>query len=233
MMKRSFFKSFLLCLLCALLFCTPLTLASCGPNGPTPTPPEDDDTPQPAPDEPTVVLAGEGAENQYIVVRSENANSGSDISKGAALLCKTINERFGSDLSITTDWTGAGGVAESPYEILVGTTNRDVSPTVDKELGVNEFIIRMVDTKLVITASSQAGITYAVNYFIEKYVDAQTASLKVPATLNYKGEYTVYYEVASAGGSGAAKYDTALALACLQGIVNRESKSTVYVNSGG
>ena len=233
MMKRSFFKSFLLCLLCALLFCTPLTLASCGPDEPTPTPPEDDDTPQPAPDEPTVVLAGEGAENQYIVVRSENANSGSDISKSAALLCKTINERFGSDLSITTDWTGAGGVAESPYEILVGTTNRDVSPTVDKELGVNEFIIRMVDTKLVITASSQAGITYAVNYFIEHYVDAQTASLKVPATLNYKGEYTVYYEVASAGGSGAAKYDTALALACLQGIVNRESKSKVYVNSGG
>ena len=43
----------------------------------------------------------------------------------------------------------------------------------------------------------------------------------------------MYYEVPSAGGSGATKYDTAMALACLQGIVNRESKSKVYVNSGG
>ncbi len=230
MMKKSYLRSFLLCLLCALLICSPLALTSCGPD--EPTPPEDE-TPTPEPSESMIVLAGEGAEHPYIVVRSENVHSGSDISKGAAALCKAINNRFSSDLDITTDWTGAGGVAESPYEILVGTTNREDSAKADKDLGINEFIIRMVDTKLVITASSAAGITYAVNYFIEHYVDAQTASLKVPASLDYKGEYTVYYEVASAGGSGAAKYDTALALACLQGIVNRESKSKVYVNSGG
>ncbi|MBE6660311.1 MAG: hypothetical protein E7605_02795 [Ruminococcaceae bacterium] len=236
MMKKSYLRSFLLCLLCALLICSPLALTSCGPDEPTPTPPEDDTPPTsepPEPSEPMIVLAGEGAENPYIVVRSESVHSGSDISKGAAALCKAINTRFGSDLNITTDWTGVGGVAESPYEILVGTTNRDASPKVDKDLGVNEFIIRMVDTKLVITASSPSGVTYAINYFIEHYVDAQTASLKVPASLDYKGEYTVYYEVESAKGSGATKYDTALALACLQGIVNRESKSKVYVNSGG
>jgi hypothetical protein len=178
------------------------------------------------------VLAGEGAENPYAVVRSDDAHSGSKISMGAATLRKAINERFGG-VAITTDWTGAGGTPESDYEILVGPTNRSESEEVIKDLGVNEFIIRMVGKKLVIVASSEAGITSAVNYFVETYVNAQTTSLKIPETLNYKGEYTVYYEVPSAGGSGAAKYDTAMALACLQGIVNRESKSKVYVNSGG
>jgi hypothetical protein len=136
-------------------------------------------------------------------------------------------------MEITTDWTGAGGTPEGEFEILVCPTNRAESGEVIKDLGVNEFIIRMIGKKLVIVASSEAGITSAVNYFVETYVNTQTTSLKIPETLNYKGEYTVFYEVPSAGGSGAAKYDTAMALACLQGIVNRESKSKVYVNSGG
>lgn len=221
-MKRTKKTRFFLCLLSAIMLLTPIGLLSCNRGNGT-TPPEGGAS---------VVLAGEGALGAYTVIRSDNVHSGSKISAGAAALRKAIEERFGG-VTISTDWTGAGGTPESEYEILVGPTNRPESEQVAGELGVNEFIIRMVGKKLVIVASSEAGIPSAVDYFVQTYVNSQSSALKVPETLNYKGEYTVFYEVASAGGSGAAKYDTALALACLQGIVNRESKSKVYVNSGG
>lgn len=223
-MKHTRKTRFLLCLLSAIMLLSPIGLASCkGDQGDVPTPPAD---------VASVVLAGEGVENPYVVVRSDDVHSGSKISAAAAALRKAINERFGG-VNITTDWTGAGGTPESEYEILVGPTNRPESDEVIKDLGVNEFIIRMVGKKLIIVASSDAGMDAAIDYFAQTYINAQATSLKVPEDLNYKGAYTVYYEVPSAGGSGAAKYDTAMALACLQGIVNRESTSKVYVNSGG
>ena len=246
-MKKSYLRSFLLYLLCALLICMPLSLWSCGKKAseeptldysPEDTPGADEEQPsdpgqeEEDTDEQYIILAGEGVENPYIIIRGESVHSGSDTAMGAATLRQAIKNRFGT-MDITTDWTGTGGVAESEFEIVVGSTNRAASEEVAKDLGLNEFILRVVENKLIIVASSDAGVMHAAKYFIEHYVNAQTGSLKIPATLNYKGEYTVYYEVASAGGSGAAKYDTALALACLQGIVNRESSSKVYVNSGG
>lgn len=223
-MKQPRLTTRMLCLLCALMMLLPAGLASCRDT--------QSNTPEPPAQTPSVVLAGEGVQGSYTVIRSEEVHSGSQTASGAAKLRKAINDRFGG-VNIATDWTGAGGTPESEYEILVGATNRPESEEVAKDLGTNEFIIRMVGAKLVIVASGEAGITSAVNYFVETYINAQTTSLKVPENLNYKGEYTVFYEVPSAGGSGAAKYDTALALACLQGIVNRESKSKVYVNAGG
>ncbi len=220
-MKQTLTTRLLLCLLSAIMLLSPAGLLSCD-RGNDPTPPE----------QASLVLAGEGAIGAYTVIRSEDVHSGSATSAAAAALRKAINDRFGG-VDISTDWTGVGGTPESEYEILVGATNRPESAQVAAELGVNEYIIRMVGKKLVIVASSEAGLTKAVDYFIEAYVNTQTTSLKIAENNNDKGEYTVYYEVASAGGSGAAKYDTALALACLQGIVNRESQSKVYVNSGG
>jgi hypothetical protein len=225
-MKKRYWNAFLLCLLCAAMLLSPIGLMSCKDN--------QDDGPTPPAASTSFVLAGEGAENPYVVVRSDEVHSGSKISIGAATLRKAIGERFGS-MEITTDWTGAGGTPEGEFEILVGPTNRAESGEVIKDLGVNEFIIRMIGKKLVIVASSEAGITSAVNYFVETYVNTQTTSLKIPETLNYKGEYTVFYEVPSAGGSGAAKYDTAMALANVgdvsEPVLTSSGVHIIYYNS--
>ena len=243
-MKKISLRRIALFLACIMLLCYAISLTACSDKTPSDSHPPTDDTPDDTPDKPEpepptddpaeeqLVLAGEGAENAYVVVRSENVHSSSAAAMGPATLRKAINDKFGG-VGITTDWTGAGGTPESEFEIVVGPTKRAVSEEVAKDLGINEFILRVVGSKLVIVASTESGLKSAVNYFIENYVNAQTGSLKIPKTLDYKGEYTVYYEVASAKGSGAVKYDTALALACLQGLVNRETENKVYVNSGG
>ena len=163
-MKQTRKTRFLLCLLSAIMLLSPISLMSCKDNqGSGPNPPAGGSS---------FVLAGEGAENPYAVVRSDDAHSGSKISAGAAALRKAINERFGG-VAITTDWTGAGGTPESDYEILVGPTNRSESEEVIKDLGVNEFIIRMVDY-LVDNETGDISIAPKVAYRPRLSADALT-----------------------------------------------------------
>ena len=69
------------------------------------------------------------------------------------------------------------GIVENTYEILIGSTNRDESTAaVTSRLKYYDYVIKYIDTKLVINAGSDEALETAVNYFIENYVNTNIAS---------------------------------------------------------
>ncbi len=60
---------------------------------------------------------------------------------------------------------------ESPYEILLGQTNRGLPSQVDcQALGINGFTIRTEGEKLYLAGGDAYGVLYAVYEFLEKYL---------------------------------------------------------------
>ena len=69
------------------------------------------------------------------------------------------------------------GFSENMYEILIGGTNREQTAAVsDRHLKYYDYVIKYIDTKLVINAGSDEALLNAVNYFTEKYVNTKLAS---------------------------------------------------------
>lgn len=122
---------------------------------------------------PKLVLA-ENGETQYKIIRGENAK---DWEVAAAVnFRKAFKELTGVNIDLTTDWEKKDFdiTQRSPYEILIGETNREGSEfTIDTSiLGKRDFIIRTEGSKIVIRALSEKGINAAVEYFFAEYCGA-------------------------------------------------------------
>lgn len=93
---------------------------------------------------------------------------------------------FAHDLNIEED---------SGYEILLGQTNRKASKDALAELsdkiGSNAFIIKVTDTKIIITGHNDESIVFGVNYFIENFVETITAKDK---TITFPEEGYTYMQ---------------------------------------
>lgn len=69
------------------------------------------------------------------------------------------------------------GFSENMYEILIGGTNREQTAAAsDRHLKYYDYVIKYIDTKLVINAGSDEALLNAVNYFTENYVNTKLAS---------------------------------------------------------
>lgn len=76
--------------------------------------------------------------------------------------------------------------SENDCEILVGNTNRQESIDAVKELGQNEFVIKVVGSKLVICGANHFGTFRAVEYFCENILSEGT-SFTLESDFVYKG----------------------------------------------
>ena len=101
------------------------------------------------------------------------------------------------ELTRETDWykkndENAKKDAEAAKEILIGHTNRSATAEAIKDLKFNEFIIKVMDHKIVVCGASEAGTLQAVEYFGANYVQ-QGTSLELPKDLVYIGsvDFTV------------------------------------------
>ncbi|MBQ7338714.1 MAG: hypothetical protein IJW40_09725 [Clostridia bacterium] len=218
-MKKIFYL-FLALLLCAtvLVACTPA-------DGDKPDIPEGE----------RMVLLQDGAAT-FQVIRSDLITSTDPATKSAIRVVSSIKELTGMEPSIYTDYTGKGGYAEMEYEILIGETTRPESATAYEIMGDQDYAICVVDTKLCIVGRNARCLDFAIDEFFADHLYFEDGIMYVSNQLSIKDVYRlpegIYFEVAGPKGKGSAKFDESVALACLQGIMNRESPNKVYVNSG-
>ena len=136
----------------------------------------------------------------YAVIRSEKA--GANAKTASIDLKNRLSELFGSDVAISEDWKKP---EEGALEILIGSTNREESAAADAAFGEEiRYSVSISGNNVVITASSDAVISYAVDYFLSVlYYDAENARIYLPAELNYTSEA---FSTLSVALDGKAQY---------------------------
>jgi hypothetical protein len=189
-------------------------------------------------EENSLIIARDGQFN-YQIVRSDLKGRGTVEQIVSVQLRQALGDMVGASPAIGTDYDGEfEGFSRQECEFLIGKTNREESDTAYAAMGDYEYSITIVGSKICICGVNDRALQCAMDDFLANYLKkTDDGIIYVSREMNvlansYIAEGT-YFEVKAAGGSGAAKYDEALALACLQGIMNRESPARVYVNSGG
>ena len=143
-----------------------------------------------------VDIVKDGA-SEYIIMRSDNAPSGSAETKAAIALRAAIKAATGVELTMKTDWDKEGNIPTDTKEILIGATNRPESAAVLEGLGEDQYVIRMIGNRLVINATSDEAITMAVERFAAELLgyDSEAGTyakntLSLPADYSTSGEYS-------------------------------------------
>ncbi|MHB1151935.1 MAG: hypothetical protein ACYCWE_11715 [Eubacteriales bacterium] len=116
-------------------------------------------------------------ENQLIVVQNKTSpyiivrpDEGSAAETEATIKLKAaISKVTGTELKITTDWDGKTDNSNR-LEILIGNTNRIESAQAAKELTENQFVIKTMNSRIVITGGSSKALTDAVDYFLKEFL---------------------------------------------------------------
>ena len=187
-----------------------------------------------APEERLVLM--EGAVPSYQVIRSDLLTAADVPTKAAIRIVTELTELTGIEPTIGTDYTGKGGKAEIPCEILVGETNRPESAQALELMDGMDYAIVAIGSKICVVARNERSYNMAIDLLLSNYLYWEDGAMYVSKALSVKDIYrlpeNVYFHVRGAGGSGYQKFDQAVALACLQGIMNRESPNKVYVNGG-
>lgn len=106
-----------------------------------------------------------------------------------------ILSKTGKTLEVTDDFVNeAYGIVESPYEIIIGDCNRSVIKDIKETLGAEDYIIKVIGTKIVILGGSEASTANAVGTFRRKCISSnETEGLVIAGDyeLIYKGEYQI------------------------------------------
>lgn len=213
-----------LCLMLATLMLIPTFLVGCQPpEDPSPEQPPEDNTPTTTP----VPLINEDGSYAFQIIRPDNCSQ--DVQDSAVAISAAFKAIYGKGPKVGNDYVDRNGVADHPemeVEILVGPTNRPESVELAKELGTEEYLIRVVDNKIVIVGKNDFCVKVAANYFIETYLKSST--IHVPNDLNYLGvcDFMYTFTIPKTGGD---RYDIALTASTLQGIYNLTAERKLYL----
>ncbi len=174
-------------------FLLPLLVGCKTPD--TPEPPSDD--PGNTPDDPPVqeeelLQFIQNGVVTHTVVRPEAAEN--DLKKAAVRVCSAIKEKTGvKTVSISDDYVPRGESAPTDTaEILVGLTNREESIAAHAQLAENEYVIAILNNRLVIVGYDDNATIAAVDYFVTNILEAcgKEGSLALEADLALKNTYT-------------------------------------------
>lgn len=178
------------------------------------------------PPDQVLTVIGEGAQ-PYALVRSDLVTG---VQVDASILMRNaLNDAFGANITLTTDWVKKGEEASIPaYEILIGTTTRPESIASLEGLGDGHYIIKVDGEKLVINGTSDYAIKTGVELFIAQYITAGTSTLKLPRDLLITGEAVIDHnnKVYNISTSVIDKFpywhhDITRLIVCFQGLYNK------------
>lgn len=164
------FKRIICTILC--IFTVLPVLVSCGGEAAVTTPAVTDPVTDPvteAPD-PSLVLINESGKTDYYIIIGDDC--GKTVSSAANDLRGEMYDAFG-----TAFWVKRDDEADADEtEILVGASNRTET---NAELEANTYSISRVGNKIVILGANANCVSYAVNVFIDKYLDGKTGLTKL------------------------------------------------------
>ena len=146
------------------------------------TDPDDNNSSKPQKDEIKNLSLIEDYESRFKIIYPDEA--GSEVRKLITTMRSNMEEIFETEQIARGD-----GFDEMEYEILIGKTNRKESTTVYNELvnaranHAGDYIVRVVDKKVVIAAVSDYALGLAIDYFVTNYCKDDRSS--VPTNLNY------------------------------------------------
>ena len=104
-------------------------------------------------------------------------------SASAMSLRAKINEKFGVNLAIGTDYLDKGASYDScANEILVGHTNYPQSIAVQDRVTRLDYLIKVDGNKVILMAGSAESLTQCVEYFINNYIASEDGKLKLSNT---------------------------------------------------
>ena len=140
------------------------------------------------------VIAADGS-TQFTIIRPDGASS--VVVSTAVSLYQSLNDIYGSKVGISDDWVRTkdedGTVTTEDYEILVGETNRKETALAKEQMGSNDYIITVINHKVVILGKNATSLKYAVELFLSEFVGSAGTALVLSA------ENTVSGTGASAG----------------------------------
>ena len=220
-------------LLALLMLLSTACLFSCGsdtppadaPNTPDETPPAEEPQDPPAPSLPLIKEDGSFA---FQIIRPDNCTQATQ--NAAVMISGAFKSVFGKTPKLGNDYVDRNGVADYPemeMEILIGSTNRPESAQVAAELGEEQFIIRVVNKKVVIVGQNDFCLDVAADYFIKQYLSG-TAQLAVPENLDYVGvcDYMYTFTIPE---KATNRYEISVTAATLQGLYNPTAEQKIYL----
>lgn len=154
---------------------------------------------------------GDGEVETFVLTDLEkytilSGDTSDNIEKDAlVLLRQAIMKGLGTTLKATTDWTDENQ-KEQEKEILIGETNRKESIDSMKGLGNNDYVIKMVGSKLVIVGGSPRATLEAVKFVVDNYIDIYNATLSVPKGKGYKFSYSYLFDSLTINGTDIGEY---------------------------
>lgn len=133
--------------------------------------------------EPRYITVIDGEDMKYNLVRPERAST--EETEAAAKLRAAFKDKFGVNPDLSDDWIMRGETLEEGLlEILIGKTNRPESEIVKNSLSGDMYAVAVLNDKIVITASSDAYIGDAVDYFIKTYIKPAEEKMEIEASTN-------------------------------------------------
>ncbi|MBQ2241663.1 MAG: hypothetical protein II319_05945, partial [Clostridia bacterium] len=120
--------------------------------------------PETEPEPTTVGLLNENGKALYRIVRPDEGSDG--VKQLGIDLKKALKELTGGDFSITTDFLMPNEDVGEICEILIGATNRPESVEACTGLTADEYLIRVIGSKIVIAGGSDLMTARAVEAFL-------------------------------------------------------------------
>lgn len=139
----------------------------------------------------------ENRASSFTIVRAETSSE--TVTQAAIALRKTLEDKFGCAMTISTDWVKREeDIPTDTCEILVGTTNRAESKAAAEAMAGGEFIVDVVSpNRIVILGYNDAATVAAVNAFMAQYVEpAEGTSFSLAADTRFDGAvYDAYAQI--------------------------------------
>jgi len=162
---------------------------------------------EPAPT--TVSLIDENGKALYRIVRPDEGSDG-EVQAGIDFK-KSLKALTGTDFTLTTDFLMPNESIEKlseVREILIGATNRPESAEAREGLGMNEYVIRVVGSKIVIAGGSDMMTARALEAFLAMLGAESSFTLSIDTNIKEKierGDYLV--ALTNQGNSHLEVYD--------------------------
>lgn len=130
------------------------------------------------------VVICESKETKYTVIYPDGSED--DVVSRSKQIAQKITD-LGGKMRTNNDWTRNIEATAANCEILIGNTNRPETREVMDSIGYDDFAIRVVGNKIVVTAHVADRLYEAINYFCANSVKGETVDGK--AVVSYVGDY--------------------------------------------